>query len=66
MTTTTTRSAAPLDADALATLRANFSGELLVPGGPGYDEARRVWNGNVDRHPAVVARCHELDIWDNE
>ena len=32
-----------------------FTGTLLTPGTPGYDEARRVWNGAVDRRPARVA-----------
>jgi FAD/FMN-containing dehydrogenase len=34
-----------------------FSGPVLAPGDRGYDEARRVHNGLVDRHPAVIARC---------
>lgn len=34
-----------------------FTGLLLRPGDDGYDEARRVWNGAVDRRPAFVARC---------
>jgi FAD/FMN-containing dehydrogenase len=38
-------------------LRAVMSGAVLVDGEPGYDEARRVFNADIDRHPAVVARC---------
>jgi FAD/FMN-containing dehydrogenase len=38
-------------------LRGSFRGELLLPTSPGYDAARRVWNGAVDRHPACIARC---------
>ena len=34
-----------------------FEGRLIVPGDPDYDVARAVWNGMVDRHPALVARC---------
>src|SRR5215218_5731422 len=38
-------------------LRAVFGGELLRSADPGYDAARRVWNGNIDRRPAIIARC---------
>ena len=33
-------------------LRRQFRGALLRPAEEGYDEARRVWNGAIDRHPA--------------
>ena len=34
-----------------------FRGELLEPGDAGYGEARRLWNGAVDKHPVLIARC---------
>ncbi len=34
-----------------------FTGKLLQPSDPGYDEARRVHNGLVDKRPAIIARC---------
>jgi FAD/FMN-containing dehydrogenase len=46
-----------LEAAAIGELRADFRGSLLLPGDPGYEERRRVWNGTIDRHPAVIARC---------
>jgi len=42
---------------ATAALPGRFDGEVLVPGSPGYDEARTVWNGTVDRRPRYVVRC---------
>ena len=32
-------------------------GELTLPGDPGYDAGRRVWNGMIDRRPAMIAWC---------
>jgi FAD/FMN-containing dehydrogenase len=43
------------------TLRTTMSGEVLTPDDRGYDQARRVWNGIIDRHPAVIARCADTD-----
>lgn len=45
------------DAARLETLSGGLSGSLLRPGDDGYDEARRVHNGLVDRRPALIVRC---------
>lgn len=44
-------------ADAVTTIKNHFLGEVILPGDPGYDEARRVHNGLIDKRPAVIARC---------
>jgi FAD/FMN-containing dehydrogenase len=36
-----------------------FSGELLAPNDPTYDDARAIWNGAIDRRPALIARCRD-------
>ncbi len=42
-------------------LRTRFRGELLTPGDVGYDAARKVFNGAIDRRPALIARCSGPD-----
>jgi hypothetical protein len=46
-----------IPAGLLADLAGRFSGQLFQPGDRGYDEARRVHNGLVDKRPALIARC---------
>ena len=41
---------------AVQELRDSLRGALLLPGQPGYDEARRVLNGSIDKHPALVVQ----------
>ena len=41
----------------LTSLRQGFGGTLLVDGDPEYDSARSLWNGDIDRRPAVIACC---------
>ena len=43
--------------NAVSELAATFGGQLLQPEDAGYDEARRVHNGLVDKRPALIARC---------
>lgn len=46
-----------IDHAAVRDLEQVFRGELILPGDEGYEEQRRVWNGAIDRHPAIIARC---------
>jgi FAD/FMN-containing dehydrogenase len=48
---------AVLTKDALAVFREGFTGTIVLPADPSYDEARRVWNGMHRREPALIARC---------
>jgi len=48
---------AVLDERAVSTFKAGLRGKLFRPGDEGYDEARKVWNGMIDRRPALIARC---------
>jgi FAD/FMN-containing dehydrogenase len=40
----------------LDALRASLRGSVLLPGDPGYDVARTLWNGMIDRRPAATVR----------
>ena len=46
-----------MDRTSLAELTDRFSGKLLLPGEAGYDDARRIHNGLIDKRPALIARC---------
>jgi len=47
----------PLGAKDIRGLAGTLSGPVLEPGDPGYDDSRRIWNGMIDRRPALIARC---------
>src|SRR5213592_1414552 len=47
----------PSVADAVIELASKFSGQLLQPTDAGYEEERKVHNGLVNKHPALIARC---------
>ena len=46
-----------LDESAVAALEAALRGDLIRRGDAGYDQARSVYNGMIDRRPALIARC---------
>ena len=46
-----------IDKTAIEALAANFQGPLIDPDHPGYEATRQVWNGHIQRRPALIARC---------
>jgi FAD/FMN-containing dehydrogenase len=51
----------PLQASDVPILRRTVRGEVVVPGDVVYDQARKVWNGMIDRHPAAIVYCAGSD-----
>jgi FAD/FMN-containing dehydrogenase len=45
------------DSDLSSTVLGSFHGTLLSDGTPDYEDARQVYNGMIDRRPALIARC---------
>lgn len=50
-----------LDDTTVQRFRERLHGNLLRPGDADYDTARRLYNGMIDRHPALIARCADPD-----
>ena len=49
--------AGSLDEGRVDLLRGSFSGQLLLPEDDGFEDARRVYNGLIDKRPGLIARC---------
>jgi FAD/FMN-containing dehydrogenase len=47
---------ATINSGTIETLAGDFAGELIQPRETGYDAARQIWNGHVQRSPALIAR----------
>jgi FAD/FMN-containing dehydrogenase len=52
--------AARLDDTAVQDLASRLRGELIRPGDAGYEEARKLYNGMIDKRPALIARCVDV------
>ena len=44
----------------IAAFKSALRGELIAPGDARYDEARKVYNGMIDRRPRLIARCTDV------
>ncbi len=49
-----------MNANAIAALKGQARGEVILPGDDGYDKARTVYNAMIDKRPAVVVRCADV------
>ena len=49
-----------LDKQAIGLLAQSFRGTLIQPGDDGYDEARKLYNGMIDKRPRLIARCADV------
>ena len=52
----------PLDGDSIKKLGNRLRGGLVLPGHADYDQVRRVWNGMVDKHPAILSKAELIDL----
>lgn len=46
-----------IDEENIQEFKDSLRGELIQPGDTGYDDARKIWNGMIDKRPALIARC---------
>ena len=46
-----------LQASKVEELKRGFKGEVISPNDSAYEDARKIWNAMIDKHPAVIARC---------
>jgi FAD binding domain/Berberine and berberine like len=49
-----------MSAQSIDQLKSSFRGELIQPADAGYESARKVYNGMIDKHPRLIARCVDV------
>jgi FAD/FMN-containing dehydrogenase len=57
--TTTNGKETTLNKSVIDNFKSKFLGSLIIKGDPDYNEVRALWNGMIDRKPALIARCSE-------
>lgn len=54
---------ANISSETIPKLRNSLKGQIFLPGDNNYDKARKIWNGMIDRHPAIIVRvADENDV----
>ena len=56
----TTVNAPALDEQTVQQLQGTLRGEFIRPGDSGYEEARQLYNGMIDKHPQCIIRCADV------
>jgi FAD/FMN-containing dehydrogenase len=51
------RSGSAVDGTLIESFKADFRGQVILPGDDQYDAARRIWNASIDKRPGLIARC---------
>jgi FAD/FMN-containing dehydrogenase len=51
------RNGTAVDAATVEQFAKAFHGPVIQPGDPAYDQARKIWNASIDKHPGLVVRC---------
>jgi len=54
------QSATTIDASATEALGKQIRGTIMLPQDSGYDQARKVYNAMIDKHPAIIIRCVDV------
>jgi len=60
-TTLTLTAEISMFARAIEDLEANLTGQLIRPGDAAYEQARQLWNGRIDKYPALIVRCRTAE-----
>ncbi len=57
LTNTTEQAMTNLISKGIEEFKNGFKGEIILPVDGAYEDARKIWNAMIDKHPAIIARC---------